>query len=170
MKSIARHLGLAVLAVASTAAFAADPAVSKMDQTFVTKASGGGMYEVEVSKLAIDKASDPAIKEFAQMMVTDHTKANDELKQLADSKNAQVAPGVPKDKQAVIDKMSKLDGAKFDKAYREQVGLKDHKEDIALFSKEAKSGNDADLKAWAGKTLPTLKTHLEHAQAIKPKG
>lgn len=167
MKTIIRQFTVAALALASAAAFAAD--LGKMDQAFVTKASGAGMYEVEISKLAADKASDPAIKEFAQMMVTDHTKANDELKQLAESKNAQVAPGVPKDKQAIIDKMSKLDGAKFDKAYHAQVGLKDHKADIALFNKEAKSGTDADLKAWADKTLPTLKTHLEHAQAIKPK-
>lgn len=169
MKLFARTLTLSALALASSLAFAADSALSKTDQAFVTKASGSGMYEVEVSKLAIDKASDPAIKEFAQMMVTDHTKANDELKQLATSKNGELAPGVPKAKQAVIDKLSKLDGAKFDKAYREQVGLKDHKTDIALFEKESKDGKDADLKAWAGKTLPTLRTHLQHAQEMKPK-
>lgn len=169
MKTFHRHLGFAALALASSLAFAADPAPAKVDQTFVTKASGAGMYEVEISKLALQKASDPAIKDFAQMMVTDHTKANDELKQLATTKNLQIAPGLPKDKQATIDKMAKLDGAKFDKAYRDQVGLKDHKTDIALFEKESKNGQDADLKAWAGQTLPTLKTHLQHAQEIKPK-
>lgn len=169
MKSIHRNLALATLALASSLAFAADSAPSKMDQTFVTKASGSGMYEVEISKLAMDKASNPAVKDFAQMMVTDHTKANDELKQLAMSKNLQPAPGVPKDKQAIIDKMAKLDGDKFDKAYHKQVGLKDHKTDIALFEKEAKNGNDPDLKSWAGKTVPTLKTHLQHAEEMKLK-
>lgn len=164
-----RHLAIAAFAISAPFAFAADANLGKMDQTFVTKAGGSGMYEVEISKLAMDKASDPAVKEFAQMMVTDHTKANDELKQLAESKGASVPPALPKDKQAVIDKMSKLSGAKFDKAYHDQVGIKDHKTDIALFEKEAKSGQDPDLKAWADKTLPVLKTHLQHAQDMKPK-
>ena len=169
MHKTIRVFALSALAAVSSLSFAAEGDLSKMDQTFVMKASGAGMYEVEISNLAVTKASDPAVKEFAQMMVTDHTKANDELKQFADSHNATVAPGIPKDKQAIIDRMSKLEGAKFDKAYHDQVGIKDHKADIALFTKESKSGGNADLKAWAAKTLPTLKTHLEHAQGMKPK-
>lgn len=169
MKTTLRLITLCAAAAISSLSFAADGDLSKTDQTFIMKASGAGMYEVEISKVAIEKANDPAVKEFAQMMVVDHTKANDELKQFADSHNAKVAPGVPKDKQAVIAKMSKLEGANFDKAYHDQVGIKDHKADIALFEKEVKSGGNADLKAWAGKTLPTLKTHLQHAQDMKPK-
>ena len=164
--TISKRFGLAALALACPLVFAAD--LQKADQAFVTKASGGGMYEVALSKLALEKASAPALKDFAQMMVADHTKANEELKQLAASKNAEVAPGVPADKQAVIDRMAKLDGAKFDKAYHDQLGIKDHKTDIALFEKEARNGKDPELKAWAAKTLPTLKTHLQHAQDIKP--
>ncbi|MCZ2496338.1 DUF4142 domain-containing protein [Xylophilus sp. Kf1] len=169
MKTTFRLITLCAVAAASSLAIAAEGDLSKMDQKFIMTASGAGMYEVEISKLAVDKASDPAVKAFAQMMVTDHTKANDELKQFADSHNAKVAPGVPKDKQAVIARMSKMDGARFDKAYHDQVGIKDHKTDIALFEKEAKGGGNADLKAWADKTLPTLKTHLQHAQDMKPK-
>jgi len=168
MKTTLGIIALCAVATASSLSFAADGDLSKMDQTFVMKASGAGMYEVEISKIAVDKASDPAVKEFAQTMVSDHTKANDELKQFADTHNAKLAPGVPKEKQAVIAKMAKLSGARFDKAYHDQVGIKDHKTDIALFEKEIKSGGNADLKAWADKTLPTLKTHLQHAQDMKP--
>jgi len=168
MKTTLKIIALCAAAAASSLTFAADGDLSKTDQAFVMKASGAGMYEVEISKIAVDKASDPAVKEFARTMVSDHTKANDELKQFADSHNAKVAPGVPKDKQAVIARMSKLDGARFDKAYHDQVGIKDHKTDIALFEKEVKTGGNADLKAWADKTLPTLKTHLQHAQEMKP--
>jgi len=169
VKTTFRFITLCAVAAMSSMSFAAAADLSKMDQTFIMKASGADIYEVEISKIAAEKASDPAVKEFAQMMVADHTKANDELKQFADSHNAKVAPGVPKDKQAVIANMSKLEGVRFDKAYHDQVGIKDHKTDIALFDKQVKGGGNADLKAWADKTLPTLKTHLQHAQDMKSK-
>lgn len=181
---------LALAAAFSTPAFAAPDAVQKsdtpavapaatgtvsgnelspVDRTFVTKASGAGLYEVEISKIAVERAQDPALKSFAQQMVKDHTAANEELKKFAASKGVPVATEIPAEKQAVVKKLSGLSGADFDKAYREQVGLRDHKEDIALFERQTKNGHSPDLKAWAAKTLPTLKSHYEHAQQMKPK-
>ena len=156
-------------AVPSATGSVGKSALSAVDRTFITKASGAGMYEVEISKIAADKAQDPSVKEFAQMMVKDHTAANEELKALATAHGAEVASDVPPEKKPVVKKLSGLSGAAFDKAYREQVGLKDHKADIALFERQAKSGELPELKAWASQKLPTLKSHLEHAQSLKPK-
>lgn len=144
--------------------------LSAVDRTFITKASGAGLYEVEVSKLAADKADNQAVKEFALMMVKDHTAANEELKALARAHNAAVSTDIPTEKKPLIKKLSELSGAAFDKAYREQVGIKDHEEDIALFERQSKSGDSPELKAWAAKTLPKLKMHLEHGKALSSKG
>ena len=156
---IACGLLVAAAGMASTAAFAAD-------ETFVQKAAVGGMAEVEAGNLAQQKGASGAVKEFGAKMVTDHTKANDELKQIAGGKSMTV-PGEPDaaHKQAKASLEAKS-GASFDRAYKEQM-LKDHKATIALFEKESKSGSDAELKAFATKTLPDLREHLKMVQAMK---
>lgn len=141
--------------------------LGKADRAFVTKAAGGGLYEVEVSKLAESRASDPAVKQFAAMLVKDHTAANEELKQFAAAHNYPLPSVPPKDKQAAIDRLAKLSGARFDTAYREEVGLKDHKEDIKLFERASRATGNQLLKAWVDKTLPTLREHLKHAEELK---
>jgi putative membrane protein len=136
------------------------------DRAFVFKASAGGMYEVAISKIAMDKGSSDGVKAFAKMMVDDHSKANEELKQLAMAKGLPISDGIPADKQPIIDSLSGMSGTQFDRAYQYQVGIKDHVDDIALFDGESRKGMDADLKAWAAKTLPTLKMHLQHARSM----
>jgi putative membrane protein len=132
------------------------------DSKFVTEAARGGMAEVKLGELAKTKAAADDVKRFGDMMVHDHTKANDELMKLAKSKNIAVPSDLGKH-QAVYDKLSKLDGAAFDSAYMHAM-VEDHNEDIALFQAEADGGQDADLKKWANDTLPTLKDHLKAAQ------
>jgi putative membrane protein len=144
--------------------------LGKADRAFMTKAAGAGLYEVEVSKLAATRAASPAVKSFAETMVADHTKANTELKQVADAHNYPLPDVPPKDKQAIIDRMSKLSGAAFDKAYHDQVGIKDHKDDIKLFEGASRSTRNVPLKAFVDKTLPTLNDHLKHAQDMQPDG
>jgi len=157
---------LSILATAgvilTTAAFAD---VSKKDQEFFTKAAGGGMFEVAAGKLAQGKGQDEGVKSFGAMLVKDHSAANDELKALAAKKGATLPPGVPSDKQKKLDKLSAA--KEFDKEFVNEVGLEDHKEDIALFEKTSKSADDPDVKAFAAKTLPTLKSHREHAEGLK---
>ena len=156
-----------ILSAIAAAVLVANPvfaAVSKKDQEFFTKAAGGGMFEVEVGKLAESKAGDPQVKAFGSMLVKDHGAANDELKALASRKGAQLPASLPADKQKKVDKLSK--SKSFDKDFIKEVGLKDHKSDIALFEKTSKGADDADVKAFAAKTLPTLRQHLEHAQGL----
>jgi putative membrane protein len=136
------------------------------DAKFAVDAANGGMAEVALSKLAQTKASNAKIKDFASMMVTDHTKANDELIALAKSKNITLPATVSEDKQKTMDDLNKKSGAEFDKAYVD-IMLDDHKKTVDLFMDESKNAKDPDIKAFVDKTLPTLKMHLEHVQSIK---
>jgi len=167
---------LTTLAFASTIVFAQDATEhgntkgSKMagDSHFAMTAASGGMTEVALGKMASEKASSQAVKDFGQKMVDDHTKANGELKTIATSKNMTL-PTAPNAKdQATIDKMSALSGAAFDKAYIRDMVM-DHKNDVALFTKEANSGSDSDLKGFASKTLPTLQDHQKMINDIAAK-
>jgi putative membrane protein len=133
------------------------------DQQFVTKAAQGGMAEVALGELAASKGSNDAVKQFGQKMADDHGKANDELKSLAQQKNITLPTDLDAKHKADQDRLSKLSGDAFDKAYMSHM-VKDHKKDVAEFQKESTSGKDSDVKQWAGKTLPTLQEHLKMAQ------
>ena len=133
------------------------------DQQFMHKAAQGGMAEVQLGNLAKDHASSQSVKTFGQQMVDDHTKAGNELKDLAAKKNVTLPTDLDAKDQAAMDRLSKLNGAAFDKAYMRDM-VADHKKDVAEFQKEANSGKDSDVKDWASKTLPTLQHHLQMAQ------
>ncbi|MDB5096205.1 MAG: hypothetical protein JWM80_626 [Cyanobacteria bacterium RYN_339] len=153
------------------AALVAAPAYAKpkgADLDFMTTAAQAGMAEVAAGQLAQTKAANADVKAFAAQMVTDHTKANQELMDLA----AKLKVGLPKqtDKKhaKALEKMKGLAPAALDKAYvRAQV--EDHKAAVALFEKESKNGKDTDLKAWATATLPTLKHHLMMVKDLQAK-
>jgi len=130
------------------------------------EAAQGGLAEVELGQLASTKASSEKVKSFAQRMVTDHGKANDELKSLASSKQIMLPTMVAGKEKAEHDKFAKLSGDAFDRAYvRDMVA--DHKKDVAAFRQEASNGKDPDVKAWASKTLPTLEEHLKMIEDIQ---
>jgi putative membrane protein len=136
------------------------------DHAFVTEAAMGGMAEVELGKLASEKASNDKVKAFGQRMVTDHSKAGDELKSLAATKRITLPTSIDAKHQSTHDKFAKLSGPEFDRAYvRDMVA--DHKEDVAAFTRESMSGKDNDVKAWATKTLPTLREHLRMIEALE---
>jgi putative membrane protein len=141
--------------------------VTAADKKFVRDAAEGGLAEVELGKLATEKASSEEVKKFGQRMQDDHSKANDELKQLASSKGISVAEELSAKDKALKDRLSNLSGAQFDKVYMNNM-VSDHKKDVAEFAKESKSGNDSDVKQFAEKTLPTLKDHLKEAEGIAP--
>ena len=129
------------------------------------KAADGGMAEVELGKLAAEKGSSQEVKDFGQRMVDDHSKANDQLKQLASQKHVEL-PQQPSSKHAATKaKLEKLSGEDFDKAYVAEM-LKDHKQDVAEFKRESKSAHDDDLKSFASQTLPTLQEHLKQVQNL----
>ena len=149
----------------SANAVEAGVAADEGDAKFAVDAANGGMAEVALGKLAEGKAVNAKVKEFATMMVADHTKANDELMALAQSKNITLPQAVSSDKQATMDNLTKKSGSDFDKAYVDQM-VDDHKKTISLFEDASKNAKDADIKAFVDKTLPTLRTHLEHVNAI----
>jgi putative membrane protein len=138
--------------------------VSKADMKFVDTAASGGMAEVQAAQLAQQKSQDAKVKEFAGQMITDHTANNQQLTTLAQQKGLTVPAALDEKDQKQIDKLTKLDGAKFDKVYwKGQV--RDHKAMLKLMEKEASSGKDADLKSFASSTAPVVQKHLDMLKA-----
>jgi putative membrane protein len=168
MRAQVRHLGglvLCSLTLVSAIAAADDGGLTMPERKFVVTAAQGNMMEVAAGKLAAQRASDPAVREFAHRMVTDHMAASEGLKSLADSKNVTLPDAVSDDQHTALGKLESLNGVDFDKAYA-QLMVNDHVEDIGDFEKEVKSGKDPDVKAFAQETLPTLRHHLMLANRL----
>lgn len=140
--------------------------ITEKDKDFMAKAAGGGIAEVEMAKLALEKASSPEVKKHAQHMIDDHTKSNEELKSLA-SKKSVTLPATPDEKhKATIDRLRGLSGQEFDKEYIREAGLHAHKEMQTLFKDAGTSAEDADVKAFAQKTLGVVEEHLGHSEKL----
>jgi putative membrane protein len=135
------------------------------DQQFVMNVAKDGLAEVELGKLASQKASNEQLKQFGQKMVDDHGKANDELKKLASDKNITIPNEVDSKHKSTIDKLSKMTGDAFDKAFTQEM-MNGHKKAVSAFKNESKSGKDPEIKAWAEKTLPTLEDHFKQIQDL----
>ncbi|RAJ33019.1 DUF4142 domain-containing protein [Pedobacter cryoconitis] len=140
-------------------------AVEPSDAEFATKAAVGGMAEVELGKMALTKATNAQLKEFAKMMVSDHGKANEELMMIAKQKNITLPAAVDEDHQKKMADLDKKSGKDFDKAYAEAM-VDGHKSTLKLMQDEAKDGKDADIKAFAAKTAPIVQTHLDMINKI----
>jgi putative membrane protein len=147
---------------------ATDPSAQMMDKAFVRDALQGGMTEVELGKIALQKSNDPDVKQFAQRMVDDHTKMGDEMKQVAQKMSVKV-PDAPsgKDKSAIA-KLQGLNGEDFDKAYIKDM-LKDHEKDQKEFKQEAQNATDPDLKQIAAQGVQVIGQHLQMIQQIAQK-
>ena len=174
IKTIARILtglglaGLFTVAVAQDTPKSTSTAHSQLnmaDRKFVKDAAQGGMAEVELGQLAAEKASSDDVKKFGQRMVDDHSKANDDLKQLATKKGVHVPQQLSAKDKATKARLSKLSGEQFDKAYMADM-VKDHEADAKEFENQANKGTDADIKAFAAKTLPMVQRHLEMARDL----
>lgn len=140
----------------------------KADQEFVTDAANLGNAEVELSRLALKRASNEEVKKFAQTMIDDHEKVNDELKSVVSNKQDLTVPasGLEGDAQKKHDKLSELSGDKFDREYV-NIMIDDHKKAVRLFERYSKRGEVSELKDFAAKHLPHLKAHLDQAQGIE---
>lgn len=139
--------------------------LSATDVKFIKSAAQGGMEEVELGRMAAQKGSNPDVKTFGQRMVDDHSKANDQLTQLAGQKGVTLSSTLSPAKKGDVNKLAKLSGAAFDRKYVSMM-VEDHKKDVAEFEKAAKKGTDSDLKSWAATTLPTLQDHLKMIEGI----
>jgi putative membrane protein len=136
------------------------------DETFAKKAAEGGMAEVRLGQLAEERGSNPAVKNFGRRMVQDHSKAGNELKSTASKANVELPTEMGKSDQATYDRLSKLSGDAFDRAYARDM-VRDHSKDVSEFQKEAKNGRDENIKNFAAQTLPTLQSHLDQARQME---
>lgn len=136
------------------------------DTVFMAKAAVGGMAEVEFANFALLKSTNAEIKNFATMMVTDHTKANEELMAIAKEKGFNLPKILDAEHQAKSDQLRDLTGAAFDKAYAATM-VEAHQKTLDLMKTEAANGIDANLKDFAAKTATVVQAHLEHAQKLQ---
>ena len=141
---------------------------SAAKKSFWTEAADGGLSEVEMGKMAVKKAQNPEVKKFAQMMITDHSKANNELKAVAAKQKITLPTEIGPRNRSTIDELNKLEGANFDREYV-QAMVDDHEADVQMFEDQAQDDSDSQAKAFAAKALPVLKKHLEAIKAIQSK-
>src|SRR4028118_2289095 len=134
--------------------------LSSRDRTFVMQAGQLSMMEVELGRLAVQRGSSAGVKQYGQEMVEDHTRANQELMQLAMQKKVELPTEMSTQNTALIDRLSGLSGKSFDTAYK-QAMIDSHNHAIALFKAQSQQGQDPQLKAWATQKLPKLQAHLE---------
>jgi putative membrane protein len=152
---------------ANTVANAVSSATTASPEAFMKDAAQGGMAEVKMGQLATKNAKDPEIKKFGQMMVTDHTAAGKDLAALVKKKNFTLPTDIGSH-QSTYDKLSKLTGADFDKAYVNEM-VNDHEADLKEFQKQAANSSDPDVKAFAAKVVPVVQKHLDAIKAIQAK-
>lgn len=150
------------LAAAAPLALAGE---SSADTAFYRALAEGGMSEVDLAKLAEQKTEDPKIKDFAAMMVQDHSAANEKLAALAASKRVPVPRTLGTSQMGTKSRLESLQGESFDKSYiKSQV--KAHEDTVALLEKEISSGQDPDARTFAESVLPTVQHHLEAARSL----
>lgn len=137
------------------------------DQQFLRRAADDNLAEVEMARLALQKATSQQVKNFAQNMVKDQGKAKDQLEKIGSSKQVDLPKGLSAKNKATKDRLAKFSGKQFDNAYMAEM-LKNHKEDVATFLRERNSAKDMDIKEFADKSLPTLESHLKQAESIAP--
>src|SRR3954467_9045230 len=157
--------------IAPTIAHAASDKMDSGDLKFIRNATEGGEMEVALGKVAAEKASNADVKQFGLHMVDDHSKANEQLAALCQSKGVDLSqdkPKIEKNVQKKVDKLSKKSGDEFDKDYVSDM-VDDHEKDVKEFEKAAETLKDQDLKTWAAKTLPTLQGHLSMIKEIQGK-
>jgi putative membrane protein len=139
------------------------------DAMFIREAAAGNLAEIKMGRIALDKSSAADVKQFAQRLVDDHTKANDQLMTLAQQKQITLPTEPMAKAQTEAKHLESMNGAAFDKAWTASM-VKDHKKDIAKYTRESTHAKDADVRQYASSTLPTLKTHLQMAEQIKTSG
>ncbi len=141
--------------------------VAPKTEDFVTEAASSDMFEIEASKLALERSQDTATRSFAQQMITDHTKTSEELKAMITSGKikATVPASMTSGQQNMLDDLKKVKGDDFAKLYHsEQEDT--HEDAVDLFKRYSDGGENADLKAWAAKTRPALEHHLMMAKDL----
>ena len=174
MKCVAASVALVLFAAPALAQSAGEKTginsalgISPSTADFIKEAATSDMFEIQSSQLA-EQRGNAAEKPFAAMMIRDHQKTTDELKAMVASGDlkADLPTALDSAHQSELDKLKSLDGADFSARYNSDQAS-GHKDAVSLFERYAKSGDDAKLKTWAGKVLPTIRHHLEMAQSLQ---
>jgi putative membrane protein len=168
IRSLSGLLAGLLLSLSSPTSRAADSPLDSTDKSFVTDTYADGLAEISMAEMAQTKTANADVKAFAAKIIADHTKANADLKGIADAKNVAVATSPSMTAQAKGKLLDVRSGDSFDKAYAADM-VSDHKKDIEAFEKEANNAQDPDVKAFATKVLPTLKEHLSMAEELQQK-
>lgn len=161
-----QHTTLALAVLLGSGLANAAGAFDQTDKRFVTDAANAGVYEVQAAQVAAKKAQDPKVRAFAEMLVKDHTRVNEELTQLAATRSMELPRELPHDLRGRVQGLEREKPESFDRDFLQKVGLDDHKKDIELFEKARDKATDPDLKAFATKTLPSLKEHRAQAEKL----
>jgi len=144
--------------------------VARGDRVFMEQAAQAGLFEVEASRLAASRASDPAVRSFAAMLVDHHTAASNELSRLAVQRNVKLPGELPRELRKDLDKLRERSGADFDGAFVLAVGIRQHQADVNRFEKASRGARDPQLKLWIDRTLPVLREHLAQALRLPQSG
>jgi putative membrane protein len=142
--------------------------IDETDRKFMKEAAIGDQEEIKLGQMAQDKAADPSVKSFGQRMVKDHSSADDKLKNIAQSQHISLPNSLDSQHKNDAAALSRLSGAKFDKAYM-QLMVKEHTKDVNKFKKEAATAHDGTIKQFASGTLPVLESHLKEAKQLQQK-
>jgi putative membrane protein len=162
-----KAIRLATVALISTLvapALAKQAALSPQDKDFIVQTAQDSLAEIELAHLAEQRATSPAVKEYAKHMISDHTDASNSLKELALGKGIDIPTQLDAQHQAIISRLSSLNGRTFDVNYADQM-VKDHQKVVSALKTEADRG-ESDLRNWSRKTLPTIQEHLKMAETI----
>lgn len=145
-----------------------DSKLDRSDRKMLQDLAQGNMAGVDAGKMALEKSQNAEVKKFAQQMVDDHGKALGEVQALAQAKNVTLPDGPGAMAKTKATALKALSGNLFDKEYAKRAGVGDHESTVKLLQKIQKDGKDSDLKALAGKMLPTVEHHLEMAKRLAP--
>lgn len=150
----------------ATGAATSGQALTRAERSFLTAAAASGNFEVAMAQLATQRADREEIKRYAQMLTDHHSGANQELQALARDKGVSLPTDVPAARKSTVDRLSKARGADFERQFVQSVGMQAHREDIALFERASREARDPQLKAFADRTLPVLREHLDAARRL----
>jgi putative membrane protein len=162
-----RIVGANVQLAADTATTPAGAKLTRADKEFIEEAASGGLAEVEVGKMMSERAKHPEVKQFAEMLVKDHTAANEELRRIAASSGVSLPPTPETKHRMMIERLANEKGGDVDRTFIRTFGVKEHEQDIKAFQKQAETGDSPQLKAFAAKTLPKLQEHLAIARKLE---
>jgi putative membrane protein len=155
----------AVLGHSKSSPLSSEAQAAMTDLAFAKDAARLGLAEIKLGKLAEDNGSSEAVKTFGTRMVAEHAKAGDQLKEAAALEHITLPTDLAAKDQATYDRLSKLSGADFDRAYAQDM-VKDHQQDLQAFEREANRGNDAAIRGFASETVPMIQQHLEQAKEM----